>query len=200
MKKYLKYCLISLVLCSCAKSEEMDGREYLSWVNNTDNGLKLTKELRGITYSVQYKPYDFIILKEEKKYNVSKSSLEYRTKELDGMVYYDIRISTLDKTDVLAKGIQQDKSLYIQRVNYFSYDFQNNISLITETDSVTCGLYHFVQGYGITPYVDMVVGFPVQKINESQTLVIDDQVFGNGIIKFFIDKQNIKNIPHLATT
>ena len=114
------------------------------------------------------------------------------------MIYYNIRISTLDQTDILAKGVN-DKSIYTQRLNYLSYDFQNNISLVTETDSVNCGLYHFVQTYGITPYIDMVVGFAAEQIATSQTLVIDDRVFGNGIIKFYIDKQDINNIHHLVT-
>lgn len=193
------YIVLSSLLLACSDATSLlDGKEYLSWVKNPDNGLMLTKKLGGISYSAQYKPYDFIVLNEQKEYNLTKTIVENREKELKGMIYYNIRISTLDHTDILAKGVN-DKSIYTQRLNYLSYDFQNNISLVTETDSVNCGLYHFVQTYGITPYIDMVVGFAAEQIPTSQTLVIDDRVFGNGIIKFYIDKQDINNIPHLVT-
>ncbi len=193
------YIILSFHLLACSDATSLlDGKEYLSWVKNPDNGLMLTKKLGGISYSAQYKPYDFIVLNEQKEYNLPKTIVENREKELKGMIYYNIRISTLDQTDILAKGVN-DKSIYTQRLNYLSYDFQNNISLVTETDSVNCGLYHFVQTYGITPYIDMVVGFAAEQIATSQTLVIDDRVFGNGIIKFYIDKQDINNIPHLVT-
>ena len=198
MKKQATYLLLSIVFFACTNKQELDGKAYLSWVKNPENGLKVEKEISGINYTAQYKPYDYIVLNEEKELDLATTLVKERKKKLAGMVYYNFRISTTNQTDVLAKGAS-DKSMYMQRSNYLSYDFQNDITLITETDSINCGLYHFVQGYGVVPYVDMVVGFPVDQVNKDQTLVINDQVFGNGIIKFHINKKDINNIPQLVT-
>ena len=185
-------------LASCSGVDTLDGKSYLSWVKNPKNGLRIQKELSGIIYSAQFKPYEFIVLNEEKEHSLPKDILNKRKKELDGMIYYNFRISSNQSSDVLNFGLSE-KSDYINRLNYLSYDFQNNIQLVTDKDSVNCGLYHFVQGHGIVPYVDMVLGFPIDDQNTDQTLVIDDKVFGNGIIKFFIAKEDVIKTPQLET-
>lgn len=195
------YCILSLVviLFSCSTSDSLDGKSYLSFIKNPENGLINKKEFKGIIYEAQFKPYEYIVLNEQKKYNLSKEIVEDRKKKLEGMVYYNLRISSTNQTDILAKNITEKQS-YVQRINYLSYDFQSAIQLQTDKETINCGLYHFVHQQGITPYVDMVIGFPIKSEPITQTLIIDDQVFGNGTIKFHIDKKNIEEIPHLKTT
>ncbi|MCB0401221.1 MAG: hypothetical protein KDD41_04000 [Flavobacteriales bacterium] len=199
MKKVLICIVAAAMLFSCSGTDVLDGKAYLVWVKNPENGLKIQKEMNGISYEAQYKPYDFIVLNEEKNYNLPKSLVDSRKEELSGMVYYNLRITTDNQTDVVAKDVL-DKSMYIQRLNYLSYDFQSLIQLQTEKETVNCSLYHFVHQQGITPYVDMVLGFSVKEEPGSQTLIIDDQVFGNGTLKFYLDKKNIEEIPQLKTT
>ena len=166
MKLRLTYLLLALVFIGCSSEKELEGKDYLGWVKNPENGLLVKKELGEVSFSAQFKPYDFIVLNEEKEYNLSTELVNARRKKLEGMSYYNLRIATVDHTDILAKGVS-DKAYYMQRLDYLSYDFQQDVTLVTESDSINCSLYHFVQGHGVVPYVDMVLGFPIeQKISK----------------------------------
>lgn len=92
MSKRLVYLLLMLLFFGCSSEKSLDGESYMSWIKNPDNGLVSKKELKGIVFSTQYKPFDFIILNEEKKYDLPTNIVENRKKELDGMAYYNIRI------------------------------------------------------------------------------------------------------------
>jgi len=198
MNRIITYSLLLTLLIGCTTDKQLDGKSYLAWVKSPAHQLKQEKELGGIKYTVQYKPYEFIVLNEEKAYSLEASLLTKRKAELAGMSYYNIRIATANNKDLLNQGVS-DKAQYTKRLNYLSYDFQHDIQLETAEESVACSLYHFVQGHGVVPYIDMVVGFTTTAQAVNQTLIINDQVFGNGKIKFYIDKTDIKNVPELIT-
>ena len=82
MKNLLTYLFFAITLFACGKQGKLNGKDYLAWVKNSENGLKVEKEISGVKYSAQYKPYDFIVLNEEKELDLATTLVEERKKEL----------------------------------------------------------------------------------------------------------------------
>jgi hypothetical protein len=206
MIRFIHYIMILFVACflsSCQdRPSSLSPREYIKWVEDEDNGLLVDRKMPPLSYRVQYKPVDYIIAREERTDKLSKETILKRRKDLQKMDYFTLRISTNGK-DVLNEGVQS-KEEYYMRQNYLTYDFQKDIALVIGTDTAGCSLFQMVGNYGLAPYVDFVIGFE-RKANEENEVTADrevilaDQTFGNGILKFIIKKENINHVPEIKT-
>ena len=193
MKNKLKYfvffCLITLFSC---KKKELNQTDYLQYIEDNNNGLNIYKTMGDVRYTLQYKPLEYIIIKE------NAVDIKKRTTELEGMQYYTLSYSLENsKEDILQHGLN-DKTEYYERVNYLSFGLQNDIYLENGNDKLQCILFNYVRSYGLTAIADFVLAFEKNKSTISErTLVIEDKVFGGGIIKLKIEKNDIENIPLL---
>jgi hypothetical protein len=198
------FALLLLLCCSCNKNkgDALSPRDYVSWVEDPDNGLKLERTFPPITYSVQYKPYDYIIAKEEKSNSISKSTFESQYKAMDKMQYYSLRIQTAGN-DLLKEGSPSQQEYY-QRQNYLTFEFQGDIQLVDGGDTLSPALFQMVGNYGLAPYVDFVMGFTTKdklhtEILQDKYFILEDKVFGNGILKFIVKKEAINKTPEIKT-
>src|ERR1019366_9230680 len=54
-------------LIPAAGAPSMEVKEYVKWIQDIKNGFKKEKTIDDITFSVQYKPYEYIVCQEERK-------------------------------------------------------------------------------------------------------------------------------------
>src|ERR1035437_3440327 len=114
-RKHIYFLFFSLliVIYSCNNSKTLSPKDYIAWIENKDNGLKIQKEMDQIDYSIQYKSIDYIIVKEEKSNNIEKTTLESRRKVLEKMQYYTLRIASKNKSkDVLTVNLPSEQEYY----------------------------------------------------------------------------------------
>lgn len=191
--------LIVIVISSCGL-DSLKPVGYVKWVENVDNGLKAEKIINEVAYTIQYKPSDYIVAMEQKDPMLKEEILKERKEQLKGMQYYTLRISPKDKvTEVLSLGTTV-KDEYYQRMDYVSFDMQNDIFIVENNDTLNCSMYHFVREYGITPNVDLLLGFNENvEINSDKEIIFEDKIWGGGIIKFTINKKDIEKIPSIIT-
>ncbi|MCK6648972.1 MAG: hypothetical protein L6Q66_04905 [Bacteroidia bacterium] len=178
-----------LFLFSCGITS-LDRNEYISYIENVDNGLNVIKTVGEINYSIQYKPEDYIMIKERSYGN--KVLIE------NNMYYFTLRLALSDKSKDILKYNISSPSEYYQRVNYYSFGFQDDILLFSGMDTLECSLFQYVPSYGLSPSADFVLGF--EKVGESENdlqFVLDDKIFGAGIVKLVVRDKDIKNIPLL---
>jgi len=174
--------------------------EYVKWIKNEENGLTKTKSFNNLHFTVTYKPVEFIICNEERTDKLKQEIVDSRSKKLDGLYHFGLRLKTDISGDVMAHEMM-DESQYFDRVSYYGFEFQNDIVLVQNLDTLPCGLFNFVRSHGIAPYVDFVFSFPKTKdiLDSDLQLVVNDKVFNNGKIKFVFDHKIINNLPQLIT-
>ena len=173
--------------------------EYVSWVENNENELHISKEIDGILYNIQYRPVDYIVAKEKRKLELPKVELEERVSKLNGAQYYSLRLNKAEgNEDILLYKIQGEQDYY-ERVNYCNAAMAEDIKLIEGKDTLYCTLFQYVPTYGVAPYADFVFSFDDKKYQGDKILLFNDRIFGAGELQFQIKEDAIKNIPDIIT-
>lgn len=182
-------------------NEQLPPKAYVKWLQDVDNGIKKEKTIDDITFSLQYKPSEYVICMEEKKDQISDSLLKLKQAELSDMEYYDLTISLAEGQGELLKHNLTTVSEYDERIKYFAFDMQQDIKLIEDGDTIPCSLYHFERTYDLAPYSKFLLGFMKGKNSEpkKRTLTFYDKIFNKGFIKFNYTDEDFNNIPKLKT-
>ncbi len=176
--------------------------ELVDWVQDVNNGLKQEKTIGEISFSLQYKPYSYIISMEERSDSISASIVGSKTKELEGMEYYDFKIKLNNGSGEVLKYNLSSVEEYAKRVEYFSFQMNKDLWLVEGSDSIPCSLFHFERGYDAAPYSTFLLGFAHNKKPKTDneiSFVFQDRIFQKGIIKFSLNRSKLENIPKLKT-
>lgn len=201
MHKVILVCPIMILLALSGCSEKTVGaKDYISWVTNKNNGLKVSKDIGNYSFCLQYEPVPYVALREQYDGKVTNGKLEEAIKERSGFQYFILEISTIDKkTDILKSDLKASGDYYT-RIQYFSYMMQDDLKLMDGTQTVPCQLFQFERDYGVTPFQRFVLGFPKGKTstgNQDKTLIYDDKVLGINKMEIKIDAKAIDRLPHL---
>lgn len=179
----------------------MEVKNYVHWVQDAQHGFRKEKAIGDLTFSAQFKPFEYIVCLEEKKNELADSLVRLMVSELNEMQYYDLKI-TLNKSEgELLKYKLTSAQQYTDRVNYFAFGLQNDIQLIEGSDTLPCTLYHFERTFDASPACILLLGFPIDrhKVPADKTLVLYDRTFNSGLIKFTFSKDQLKKLPKLKT-
>ncbi len=177
--------------------DKLSPREYIAWVDDKTNGLKVEKTIGEFTYMFQYKPTDYVAIMDLKKDSIKKEELTSKTEEYSGLQYCNFRISTESQGELLKKNVVNESDYY-GRIQYFSFDMQKEVKLIEDTDTLDCVLFHFERVFGLAPYATFLLGFPRTENTGNKTLLYDDKIFGAGKIYLTVKLKNIKNVPSVT--
>lgn len=185
------------------KEKILQPYEYIKWVENTDNGLRSEKIIKDYYFRLQYKPADYIVLRElgvEKSYKANL--FNQRKAELDSFYYFNLDISSADKSQSILSNQLNNNEEYYARLNYFTTFAQQDIKLISNDDTIACALYHFERTYDLSPFNTIVLGFKQPKesnfLKYDLQILFDDQILSIGQINFLIDRKKLKKVPKLA--
>jgi hypothetical protein len=218
--------LLSLFLFSCVheKSEEekrsamkyaeitlkhpgSNISEYMFWIEDKDNGVRVEKTIGKINFSAQYKPYEYMAIMELKNAALTEEKIKETAAAYEGLQYFTFKITATDEQKELLKVGVQSEQEYFSRLEYFSFEMQKDFRLIEGKDTLPCGLYHFERVYGLAPYATVVLGFPLKKEEqdsegkknyEDKTLGYTDKVFGTGNVYMTIKGENLNQMPELV--
>lgn len=199
MKKAIRIFGLLLLLCelpSCKK--KLEANAYGAFVSSSENGLKKTVSIDGWEYVIQYKPYDYILLME----HISGQDRKKRLQQLSGTAWFNISIKRKDGSVSPMRYNLSSKDEYDKRLNYFLNGAAKDIGMVYGNKDTLMPLsYAFENNYNLTPQETMVVAFALPKGEISPAkemkISIDDNVFGNGIIKAVITTDALQNTPEL---
>ena len=185
---------------SQSKAMELKPKEFVSWVRDPENGFLRTKQIDEFEFSVQYKPYEYITCLEERKENIEAEIVKNKTEELKGMTYFDLIISAGGNNGELLKYKLPKNSDYPNRIDYYSFNFQKDIFLVQNNDTIPCSMFHFERTFDIAPYAKFLLAFPVTDSKSKEaTVLFYDKIFDKGMIKISFDKQALSKVPKLET-
>lgn len=192
-------CIIAslILLSSCShQQQQLIPSEYVRWVNNTENGLVLKKEIGEYEYTLKYQPVDYMIANEFRSDNIDAGAYEKRKKEMEGAQYYSLRIKQKNSNaDVMLSGISSPGDYYAAD-NYLAFGFKDDIKMV-QGDTVACSLYHFINTHGLTPHIEIIFGFNKPDNKGARTIVINERVFGAGTLKFSFSENVLSQVPGL---
>lgn len=195
--KYIGIVAALLTCFSCGQESQLSVPDYLSWVNDPANGLKVAKELSDYRFELFYKPVEYIVVNEQRKWEVNPDVFTDRMEELKGMQYYTLRIESLTGSEMMRTGISTEQE-YGLRLQYFSDLAQYDMKLVDGNDTLSCALFHFERNYGIAPYNNIVLGFPkIEGSTAAKTFTFNERVLGVGKVNLKITENDINNIPEL---
>lgn len=188
---------VYLSRCAMVVSEATAG-EYVEWVEAPGNGLHASRTAGGYVFDVQYKPAEYVVLREQLLMPASEAEMKDETAQLADMQYFTFRISREDSKDLLQDDVATSED-YSSRLVYFTGAMQHDLSLVQNGDTLPCMLFHFERTFGVDARSTFLLGFP-QTGNETasdKTFVFEDHELGTGPVLVTIEKESIKNIPLL---
>lgn len=191
----------ALMFTSCTP-KQLGERQYLAWVEDTENGLKKEKKLDEYQYKVFYKPADYIVFREiinSGTKTIDEQQVQKRREELKNFYQFNFDIVSADgKVSVLQHNLSNQEE-HAARVNYFVSHAQQDFILVEGADTMPCVLYHFEQTFGATPLNTISLGFEKKNPNTEGDiqLIFTNRLFNTGEIKFLFPKSTINNIPKL---
>ncbi|MEM9022090.1 MAG: hypothetical protein AAGB22_00010 [Bacteroidota bacterium] len=187
---------LTLVLQACQQAP-LPPNDYVNWVQEAENGLRVGKDLNGYRFELQYRPAELIALQEQGPATDLPTFTE-RVEALEGMQYFTLHI-TPETGGLLDQDIQSEQEYYT-RLDYFNSFMQQDLWLIDGRDTLACKLHHYENTNGLRPDHQFVLAFEQgnSPTTEAKTLLFDDRVLGNGPVRLTIAKNDLLAIPDLT--
>lgn len=192
---------VAFSLSNCAK-EEMQPAELVQWVQAPENGLRKTKTLNGVQFTIQYQPLDFTVANEIKQQAIREDQYLRRKAALGDLQRFHLTLDVAEgSTDIMHFGAGNERA-YQDRLHYFSFGLRHDIQLECDGTRYPCKLFHFERSYDIGTHRNFVLGFAVPNTSDSKdlTIVVDCKPFATGPLKFKIRKEDIQRIPKIILT
>ena len=181
---------VLLLFISACQSAALRPAEYQAWMQDTDHGLRIVREIAPYRVEAQYLPPAYMAARQGiEQYKQVKDS-----KELN----FQLRISTLDRQQTVLRKDLQSPEEYQERVQYFSFELEDRLKLIAGPDTLSPVLYHFVRSYDVSPDLDCMLTFAAPTADlQSFRLLWDDDLLGMGPVHFLFHLPAREDIPNL---
>jgi hypothetical protein len=191
--------LAVLIFISC--KQHMQAAGYMNFVNNKENGLKKISAIDGWEFCMLYRPYDYIMLMENKG-KMEKGKCDKRMSELQGTAWFNISIKRADNSITPMRYGVSSIEEYNERLHYYLNEAVKDIRLVYDKDTLWPMSYLFENNYNLSPQETMVVGFSLPKgehfPQKNMRLSFVDRIFKNGIINAEYSGRTLENIPTLT--
>ena len=195
----LPFILILFFLSECSTTPaNLSADKYIGWLSEESNGLFKKKTIGEITVFAQYRSPEAMALI---RTGNNPTPEEWKTaKEASGNMQYYLVSYRLNKSnqDILKYNLSEE-SEYFARSNYLAFGIDKDVYVLSGKDSLTCRLHQFTPHYGLSPKADIIFAFdePDSLKKNNHTLVIEDQLFGLGILRFEFEAEHLQEIPTL---
>jgi hypothetical protein len=185
---------------SCSSSAiNPDG--YISYCNDEDNGLIQKREFDAIIYSLKYEPIEYKAISEltgEHK-TITVQNFEKLKKEYNGLLYFVFKIENSNSEKSPIKSIARNQEDLSKLTQYCQSDLSKEFYLESGETKIPSVLFHIEDDYSLTNFNLISLAFDAKDIDLSNDIafVYNDPFFKNGLLKFNISKESIKNIPKI---
>jgi hypothetical protein len=191
--------VIALSCNSCRRSARVS--EYVTYINDSRNGLKKAVVIDGWEYDFLYRPNEYVALVENNGI-ARREALEKRNGDLKGTVSFNISLKRKDNSVSPLRYEVTSIEQYNDRLTYYLTSASKDIRLIYGTDTLAPSNYIFENNYNLTPQQTMVLAFNLPKGEVKPTkdmrISITDRVFKNGIINAEYPIATLNQIPSLV--
>ncbi|VXB36240.1 conserved exported hypothetical protein [Flavobacterium sp. 9AF] len=187
-----------IFLSSCS-TKTFDTKEALFlFINDEDNGYVYTKEVNGVTYTLQYRPTDVMVQQELGETKLKEQVQKLREKYSKNM-YFNLSMS-LNGQELLS-NVVRDKAQFGQMVNDLAFNMNEKVHVFNaEKDTLAMTDFVYPRMYGMTNATTILIVYPRDPKflkEEYLNFTIEDLGLYTGEVKFKIQTQALQKEPQL---
>ena len=177
-------CLVGMFFSCTERNNESTIKIEDKIFEMESNGWK-SKSIAFTFSDIQYKatevPLQYYILKNEGSSNLEKVDSIYQSVKEERIVEFEFQQE--DSKDLLqAEFTNKD---YEASVKYMSFYIERDFKVVTQSgDTIRCSGVNFERNFKVAPFKRLLLHFGNIPEGETIQLIYDDQLFGNGLIKF----------------
>lgn len=195
---------VGMILTGCITKKKISSlQEFNGYMNDTKNGLTISRSVNGVKVTLSYLTPEFKALKEMEsegfKGNIKYDSLlAYYKNTASFVMTLAPDESKKEKGDIMYKGVRDFKE-YIERALALNFDLESQVTL--EADGITYApsLSSLDNTYSLTN--DRKINFVFTPTSKKEELlnaayydfVYHDEHFDLGTLHFYFDKKKIEN-------
>lgn len=193
MKGANLFLLFTIFLISCKGDTEVSAvDESYKFFNLERAGWKsksVSHNFSNIAYTATLVPIQYYIIKSEGFNDPSRIDSIYHEHKRERVIEMQFEHDTKD--DLLKSDYTNTD--YESAVKYMSFSIQNDFVAVTQTgDTIPCAGVTLERNFKIAPFKRMLLHFGNVDENEQIQLIYQDQLFGNGIVKFMFKETPLK--------
>lgn len=163
----------------------------------------LTKTFKkdGIEFKLTLLPSDYMVANEIKSNTISDIEYDKLLAKYNDAAYFLLQVRTDDAQEYAKFNITNGQSEYGERIQYLSFDMQNDITFRTQDSLFPCDLFHFERSFGINQE-DRFLLAADKLIIEGKSLVaiFEERIGVQGKIHFTWTEKDLKNLPTIKRT
>jgi hypothetical protein len=179
--------------CLSACDSKSDHAHYVEWIRDYENGAHVRSTVSDFVLDLQYQPAEYVLLQRGIN-NLSAPAKAEALEEISAVQHYILTLGISSNTDPVAYGANTDIEKQ-QLQYYFSYRFQDDITLEENGKVLPCILYHFEKPVNSGGRRTFVLGFENSDKNGKEAeVVIRSAMFGAMPVRIRIIKTNIPQI------
>ncbi|MDC7248353.1 MAG: hypothetical protein PQJ49_00345 [Sphaerochaetaceae bacterium] len=186
-----------LLLFSCG-SERFDSEEALwAYLKEEDNGYLYKKQVKGIDYSLVYRPTDLLVQQTMTTY--SEKAVDSLRKHYSQYLYFNLSFSKNNQE--LLSTVPRDRQQFGAMVNQLVFGMGEYVHVYNnKQDTLQLVDYIYPRMYGVSNGTKMLFVYEANEEElkeENLFLEIKDMGLGTGDVRFKIPTAKIKQQPEL---
>jgi hypothetical protein len=194
--KQLLILVTSVFFAIGCKRSSITSNEFVKWVRNNENGLRVTNKGEHFAFHLQYEPNEYKVLKDLSMRVESDSLFKKKVEEVGQYQYYVFTIASLNNLPVLENNISEEQE-YLDRQYYLTTLISNDIVLIDGGDTLHPLISHYERNYGQSLSDNINLIFPTSNKPGDKTMIFYDPIFEKEPVELKIEISDIEDIPNL---
>jgi hypothetical protein len=177
ISKLTLFLLIAL-LAGCKHKTFSTEKELIAYIQDEDNGLKITNEVGDYKVAVTYRPTDLLI-KQEVGEKPTKEAVDKARKKYQNYYYF---ILSLSKSGKEALDQSQGFGQYSEMVQRLSFRVPEFVNMTTSaSDTIPVADFILNRTYGLSSSTDVLVVFNKEKTIHQKWVQFNLNEFGMGL-------------------
>ncbi|MFA6152800.1 MAG: hypothetical protein WC716_15865 [Chitinophagaceae bacterium] len=199
MKKGIRGLLILLTLLSCNSPGNLSPANYTAYLENPEHDFCRKVVVGNNEYTIQLAPAEYMVCKETEQSDSSKRIMAARLKELDGTIFFLIKIGATKESRIQQGGkrTSEEQINANAKVSYYDQLAVKDISLENGEQMIYPSTYVFENNYDLSPFNTIVVGFDAVT-TENLKLTFNDRYTGVPAIRASFSKEQLTKLPKLT--
>lgn len=188
--------------------EKLEIKEYLSWINASENNISKHKIVNGLDINVKFLPPEFLTYREIEKDAAMLSAKDSLYEIYSNSMSFLMTLGPDERqepgSNVMHKGVS-DYSDYTKRVGAMNFDMDQYVKIIVDGVEYLPVLSAMENVYTLTPKRSILFVFVPKERDDPALLnakkidfVYSDELFDLGVNHFVFNKTDLENRPLLA--
>jgi len=177
--------ILLFIAVSC--SNNLNPREFIQWVEDEHNGLRIKQNTPDASYVVQYEPAVYKALKASPTTNPAREQLNKQQEQYAGFHHFLLKVKP--------NGHPPDKIS-----KFLAYRLKDHIRFIRGRDTLSRTVMYHLEGSGsVTPYYRILIAYPRKDHSGDLQLLINRNKMDPRQVKFTFSSADLTNIPEIKT-